>query len=177
MKIEVKVDEVSLDSVVGDRTVNIDGDREPVTLAEMVARMMLDRILRERNADDSLYGSTRARIKAITDEEIRAAIQPQIARALDGPIAITNEFGRPVGEPKPLAELIVSEAREFLSKPADRYGTEGTVLRKMIREAVEGALKKELAEALTEEKAKVVAAMRAKAAELIADTIKAGVGR
>ena len=38
-------------------------------------------------------------------------------------------------------------------------------------------VKKELAEAMADEKAKVVAAVRAKAAELIAQAVKEGIGR
>jgi hypothetical protein len=77
-----------------------------------------------------------------------------------------------------MRELILAEVEKFMSAPADRhYRDKGTVLEKYVRDEVQTTLKKELADALAEEKAKVVAAVRASAADLIADAVKRGIGR
>lgn len=174
MQINVDVTDISLDSVVGDHRVYdpVDGcwDSAPMTLGQSVAKEIADRLV----ADDE-YKTLRRQVLELRTEEVRRQLEPIVTAAIEKPVQRTNSFGDPVGEPTTLTDLIVKEAREYLAK-GDGYGRE-TVLQKTVREAVGGALKKELAAVVAEEKEKVVAAVRAKAAELIAEAVKQGVGR
>lgn len=175
MNINVDVTDVSLDSVVGDRRVpDGDGgyDREPLTLGQAVAKNIAHRLTK-----DDRYPQLRDQVLELRKEEVRRQLEPIVAAAIAAPIQRTNTYGAPVGEPTTLNELIISEVHTYLSG-RDQYRREdGTILEKLIRGAVTKAINAELSEAIAEEKAKVVAAVRAKAAELIADAVKEGIGR
>jgi hypothetical protein len=143
------------------------------TLADVIA----DKVTRKLTAE-SYYGDLKRRVTAIRDEEIREAIEPIITEAISGEIQKTNSFGEPTGKSTTIRELIMSEARTLLTKSADSYGRGSeTVLQKWVREQIAAAFTKELAAVVAQEKEKVVAAVRAKAADLIADAVKQGVGR
>ncbi|QDY06126.1 hypothetical protein FJK98_02250 [Micromonospora sp. HM134] len=173
MDITFQVDNVDLTSEIGHRY-NDDGDRVPRTLGEAVATQITRNLM---TADD--WASARKLVPIIRESEIRAAVQAEIATAMTAPIQRTNTFGAPMGEPTTLTELVIAEAKSYLTRKVDdSYRSNGqTVVQKFIAEAVDKAIKKELAEAIADEKAKVVAAVRAKAADLIASAVREGVGR
>lgn len=169
MEINVSVENVDLKSVIGD----VWGERD-TTLADAV----VDRIVADLKSDEyDLYSGIRQRIKTIRDEEIRAQIAPIIAEAVAKPVQKTDGWGTPNGEPTSLTALIVAEAREQLRKPVDQYNNRQTMVQKLIADEVNKALSRELMAVVGDEKEKVVAAVRAKAAELIADAVKHGIGR
>lgn len=174
MNINVDVTDISLDSQVGTHRV-YDGeggyDSAPLTLGEAVA----DRIA-ERLTKDDRYPTLRDEVLQLRKEEVLRRLEPIVTEAINRPVQRTNTFGDVVGGPTSLTDLIVKEARDYLSK-SDGYSNRETVLQKTVREAVDKAIKKELAAVVAEEKEKVVAAVRAKAAELIAEAVKQGVGR
>lgn len=178
MNITVDVDAVELTSVIGERyELDDDGDRIKVqrTLGDAIA----DRIAGQLLADDS-YKSLRQRVVEERADEItkqaRKHVEEILAEAIATPVQRTNGYGSPVGGPVTVTELIVAEAREVLSKRSD-YGRGQTYVDKVVAEMVDKAMKKELAETIADEKAKVVAAVRAKAADLIATAVKEGIGR
>ena len=70
----------------------------------------------------------------------------------------------------------MAEAKKLFTERAD-YGRGSTLAQRIVAEAIGSAFTRELAAAIADEKAKVVAAVRAKAAELIADAVKQGVGK
>lgn len=151
--------------------VNVESD-EPVTLADVIA----DRAVRSLVYEDGR--DLRRRITEIRDEEIRAAALPMVTAAIEAGIQQTNRWGEPDGQPTSLRELILKEAKDLISRPADNYDRKkGTVLEKVVREAVDRTIRAELGAVLAEEKAKVVAAVQAQAAELIAEAVKKGLGR
>jgi len=179
MQINVSVEDIKsidLSTPVETRYLyDADGEREEceVTLGHLVA----DRVTAALRQDDS-WGGVKKRFLDIRDEEIRAAVQPIVAEALAGPIQKTNGYGEPTGTATSIRELIMEEASALLTKPADSYGRgRETVLQQFVRKEISVAFTKELAAVVAEEKAKVVAAVRAKAADLIADAVKQGVGR
>lgn len=176
MDIKVEVGPVTLDTPVGEhRVYDEDGDytAQPVTLGEAIAKQVFADIKRGER-----YNSLRDMVENLRAEEIRGQIRPIVEAAVTKPIQRTNMYGSPTGEPITLTELIVSEAQAYLTKRDDRYGADKrTVIEKLVADAVDKAIRKELSEAIAEEKAKVVAAVRAKAADLIAEAVKAGVGR
>jgi hypothetical protein len=179
MEITVNLDNLDLNTVIG-QSVVIDSDGDPI---EEGGRTIGDAVIDALVA--KLYASVRSsesrdltdRIRNIRDEEIRAQIVPTITEALSKDIQQTNSYGEPVGRSTTLNELIVKQVNTFLVKGTDDYRKNERLVDKIVREAIETAIKGELAAAIADEKTKVVAAVRAKAAELIADAVKQGIGR
>lgn len=174
MNITVNVDQVDLTTTIGEHTVDYgDGDysREPRTLGDAVA----EQVARDLQKDDA-YRSLRKRFIDLRDEEIREQIRPIVAKAITDPVQKTNGYGQPVGEPVSLTELIVGEVRTLLSKRDGYDRSTPTFVQKIIRDEVGRTLTAELQQVIADEKAKVVAAVRAQAAELIADAVKKGIG-
>lgn len=152
-----------------------DGEREDyeVTVGHLVAEMVTKKL----SKDDS-WGGVKKRFLTIRDEQIRKAVEPIVAEAISGPIQKTNSYGEPTGKTTSIRELVMAEATALLTKSSDSYSRSGeTVLQKFVREQIAAAFTKELAAVVADEKAKVVAAVRAKAADLIAEAVKQGVGR
>jgi hypothetical protein len=172
--IQVNAEAVDLSTPIGERPIQVGEDewiRDAVTLGDAVAERIANRLMREEE-----YRPLKQRVLEIRDNEVREQVKPVVARAIEASVQPTNSYGQPTGEPVTLTDVIVREAKELLNKRSD-YGRGPTFLEGVIRDAVGVALQKELAAAIAEEKAKVVAVIRAKAAELIAEAIKAGVGR
>lgn len=176
MNIDVTVSNVDMASVVGTHRVHDPEDgyyQAPMTLGDAVAKEIAEDLKKDKD-----YPGLARRVKEIRDEEIRALIRPTIEAAIQAPIQKTNTYGEPTGQTTSLTELIVHEAQKYLTTPADQYNRDrGTVLQKMVREEIGAAFKRELAAVIADEKAKVVAAVQAQAAELIAEAVRQGVGR
>lgn len=173
MNINVDITDIGIDSIVGEhRTVDGDGDycTAPLTLGEAVAKHVAEEAMK----DDS-YRTLRREVLEVRTEEVRRQLEPVVAEAIASPVKRTNQFGEEVGDATTLNALIVKEARELLAK-RDDYGRGNTLLQRTVRAEVEKALRSELAEVLKEEKEKVVAAVRASAAELISEAVKRGIG-
>lgn len=183
MQIDVNVDlaETDLNTPIEHRFVrqlNEDGDwlQEPATLGDLIVEKAVQDFAQDREAWESL----KTRIKRITDEEIRLRVEPLIEQALTDPIQQTNEFGDPRGKPILLRDLIIKDAQDKLAKVQSRgsaYDRQQSIVEKLVSDAVDRELTRELQETIAEEKAKIVAAMRAKGAEILAETIKGGVLR
>ncbi len=168
MQINVEVSDVTLASVVSDG----DDYRPTETIADIVA----EKLLREfTSAERDVYGELRRRVAEIRDEEIRAALVPALTDALNASVRRTNTYGEPTGPEVTMREVITDEAKKMLTARSD-YGRGETFTQKVIKDAVGSALRNELAAVINEEKAKVVAAVRAQAATIIADAVKRGIG-
>lgn len=138
------------------------------------SQMVVDRASRRLLEGDG--GATRSefvrRVQAIRDEEIREALRPVMAEALEQAVQQTDSFGTPRGEPRTLRELVVEEATKMLrEKRYERGRQKETLVEKFVRDEVERTLRAELTAAVNEAKAEVVAAVRDNAAEVIAETI------
>lgn len=171
MNINVDVSDVNLASVVHEG----DDYRSRQTLGDVVADRMVENLLRQSD-----YQPLRQRVLDIQNEEIRAQLAPIIAEAIAAPVQKTTHYGDPVGEPKPLREIVIEEAKAWMSAAADPRSydrTKPTKAQKLVADAVDASMRKELAAAIAAEKEKVVAAVRAKAGELIAEAVKQGIGR
>jgi hypothetical protein len=166
----ITIEDLALDTIVGTQY-GEDGS-EHMTLADAIVRATVDRLVRE--PDDR---SLNDRITAIRTEEIRTRVVAEIETALTAPVQPTNEFGEPNATPTTLRALIVKAAKDAVTiRSRGSYG-EKTPLERVIQDEVDRAITAELSAAVKDEKAKVVAAVRAKAAELIATAVKEGVGR
>lgn len=180
MNINVTVDgldAIDLDSPIGGQRYEWDEEIErnvPVdmTLGERIAELIMAKLTK-----DELFGKARERYLKIRDEEIRAAVKPIVAGALAGTIRLTNSYGEPTGPETTLNALVIEEAKKVIGGGRTDYGRGDTLAQRVVKDAVGAALTKELNAVLADEKAKVVAAVRASAADLIADAIKKGLGR
>lgn len=164
-ELNVTVPELDLSSVVERH-----GDH--VTVADLIA----EKAIRELAQGHSWKPLTE-RIRAIEDEEIRAAVRELITEALNGPIRKTNTYGESYGEPTTLRALIGEEVTKAVGKSGGSYERSESVLNKVIREEVTSAFRKELADVIKDQKAKVIDAVRAEAADVLAEAIEKGLNK
>lgn len=169
------IDGIDLATIIGERR-RYDHDLEEtigsdVTLGDQVARLIAAKLTK-----DDEYDGLRKRFLAIRDGEIREAVKPLVAEAVAGAIALTNSYGEPTGKTTTMRELVMVEAKKALTERTD-YGRGPTLAQRIVAEETGRAFQSELAAVIKVEKEKVVAAVRAKAADLIADAVKQGVGR
>jgi hypothetical protein len=180
MEINVNVEGVEaldLTTVIAQRVrYDEDGERDvttDITLGERVAVLVAAKLTKEEE-----WGGLRKRYLDIRSEVIREQVAPIVTEAISGPIQKTNHYGEPTSGTTTLRELIMAEVSTVINQKADRHSSSGqTMLQRNISQAVKTILEKELSEVFAAEKAKVVAAVRAKAADLIADAVKQGIGR
>jgi hypothetical protein len=175
VNIEIKVDDVTLSTVVAD-VVDFDEDGDLVssgkekTVADLVAEQIVARLVR-----DDRYPRLRDKVTEIRDEEIRAAIRPAIVEAVTRPIKRTNGYGEPTGQETTLSEVIVDEARKFMKEPADKYRREdGTVLQKLVRDEVHRAFGAEIADAVKQARELVATQLGDKVSDQITAAVRAG---
>jgi hypothetical protein len=172
--LNIEINGLALDTVVG-----AGYNDEPITLLDAIINAAVVRLSKEDEYRE-VHGGLRKRVAAIRDEEIRALVKPELEAAMTAPITPTNHWGEPTtGKTTTLRELIVAHATKFFTEKTDEgYNRpQSTAAQRVVAEAVEKELTAELRAAVADEKAKVVAAVRAKAAELIATAVKEGVGR
>lgn len=143
---------------------------EPYTFADHVAERAATRLL-DGEARGSYTGALRSRIESIRDEEIRDAVRPLIAEALENAV-------NPPGldrddEPVTLADRVRNEATKHLARRTDssRPRASRTVLEEIIEECVRRELTTELKAAVAEARETVVSATKEAAAEIISETI------
>lgn len=128
------------------------------------------RVLAQRDLSEDV----RRRLKQITDEEIRAAVQPMLVQALEEGIQPTDGFGSPRGEPTTLRDMIVKEVRRDLSASRSSPASSGrrTLLEEIVSREVERAVGNDLRQAMDEARKQVRAAVEQKGAEVLAQTIE-----
>ncbi len=177
MEITVNVTDVDINSVVGStRRYNHDTEEyheEPLTLGEAIIDRVADLLV--QTSDREL----RLAVNQVRTQEIKDQVAKQVEAALVEPLRQTNTWGEPTGEPTNLRNEILRIASKAVELPArsNSYQAEKSVLQRIISEEVDRVLAKELADVVKAEKEKVVAAVRAKAADLIATAVREGVGR
>lgn len=169
--LNIQITDLSLETIVG---AEYDG---ALTLADLIVNAAVTRLMKDGEYSE-IQGGLRKRVGQIRDEEIRAFVKTELVGAMAAPIYRTNAYGERSGQETTLRELIVEHAKDFFTKKTGDYNRpQYTAAERVVTAAVEKELTKELAAAIADEKAKVVAAIRAKAADLIAQAVKEGVGR
>lgn len=175
IKVIVDGDNVDLTTVIGQhKAYDTDGEylgTEDETLGHALTAELTKQLLK---TDD--WRGVKGLVKQIREEEIRAAVQAEIAEALTTTVPITNTYGESTGQTTTIRALIADMAKEALTKTNDRYGSGESAVRKVLRDQVDKALVTELLTTIKEEREKVVTAIRGKAAELIAKSIEQGLG-
>lgn len=170
MNIEIKVDEVTLATVVDDIIGHDEDTGETYrsggrTIGDLVARQLVDAARRETDR----YRTLITKVTEIRTEMIRDAVRPEIEAAIAAPVKLTNSFGEATGRETTLRELIVAEARKALNAPVDGsgYRNSQTFVQKVVAEQVQNVLATEIAS--------VVKAARDQVATEIGDAVKTAV--
>ena len=165
---------LTLDTVIGNRYDEDyeGGDRRPQTLADAIIEHAVEELWKRPEASDIVR-----RVAQIRDEVIRERVNAEVEAALTGPFTKTNAYGEPTGQTTTLREEIARIAAQAVNTGGNSYSREQTAAEKVIRSEVNVALDRELKEVVKQEKDKVVAAVRAKAADLIAQAVREGIGR
>lgn len=146
---------------------------EPVTIGEMVTDALAARLYGPvARGAEKIQHEAMTRLRTQTAETVVEVVREEVATAvraaLREPIQRTDTFGKPVGEPTSLNELIVAEVRAYLDEPPARWNSDERPngFRKLLREAVGDALNSDLRTVATEARAKVQQAVREKANEV-----------
>lgn len=139
-------------------------------IVELAARRLLSNCV---DMERSQYSEVYRRIASIRDETIAELVRPQIEEALERSFTRTNSFGEPTGETTTLREVIVEEAKRWLTKPGDGFSRRGeTNVQHLINQEVDRALTSELKAAIQDARHEVTEAVKAKGAEVLTETIK-----
>lgn len=170
MNIDIKIDEVTLATVVDDILGFDEETGEPYqtgqrTIADLVAKQLVDAARRETNR----YQGLLTRVTDIRDELIRDLVRPEIEAAIAAPVKLTNTYGEATGKETTLRELIVDQARKALNAPVDGggYRNSQTFVQKVVAEQVQKVLADEITQA--------VKAARDEVATGIGDAVKTAV--
>lgn len=185
MQINVNVDGldgVDLSTVIGDEIAYSESDtgyteRQARTLGDLVAEKLADRIyagLDHERRYELVKTASAERVKLI-----RERLVPQVEEALSGEIQRTNNYGEPNGQTTTMRELVIAEITRVINASGDRHynGSEASLITRVVTAEVNRALTTELNAAFKAEKDKVVAVVRAQAAELVAGAVKKGLGQ
>lgn len=176
MEITVNVDNTDLTTAIGEkREYDSEGDyvgMQPLTLGDVVVEELVKGL---RISDQ--YSTLARRVAEIRDEMIRERIKAEVDAAFANPITETNRFGQPTGNVTTLVELIIDEVKKFMAERVDRNGYTSHSGKPRAAwyaaAAVEDAVKGDISAAVNAEKERAVAAIRSRAADLIAESATA----
>ena len=176
MNITVKVDELTLGTVIEEAITGWDGDdapyeeQAPVTIASLIAAQAVERLAR----DEDRWNHLARKVTEIRAEMIREAVRPAIEEAVHGPIRKTNHYGEPVGtETTTLRDLIADEARKILTQRAGEYSRNGeTVISKIVSEEVHKAFAAEIKDAVQQARASIADEIGKQVASAVAAAMK-----
>lgn len=174
MDIKVEVGSVDLTTQIGEHYTQVGEDdwaTRPMTLGARVAQLLADEVMK---GDD--WRDLRRQVTDLRAEEVKRQLVPIVSDALAEQIQKTDSYGHPTGKPVHMAELVVQEVHKWLRDSNSNSYSGPSNLTQLVRTEVDRALKQELGTAIADEKAKVIAAVRASAADLIADAVRKGIG-
>ncbi len=184
MQINVTVDGldgVDLHTVIGEQVTQYDEDGvaiqgDQLTLGDLVAQKLADKIYSGLDYEHRHQLAKTAAAERV--KLIRERLEPQVEEALNGAIRKTNNYGEPTGQTTTMRELVIAEITQVIGAKGDRYSSnQKSLLDTVVNGQVAAALQGELKKAFDAEREKVVAAVRAQAAELVAQAVKQGLGQ
>lgn len=177
--VNLTVDNVSLETVVG-QTVEYDEDGDAcATGGVLVADLVADRLV-EKIVGSESYPKFKGRVLQMRDEMVRERLAPEIEKALTGPIQTVNQWGEPNGKVTDLRELIMEEAKKLFQDPKrDAYSRQKpSWITELIESQVKAAFVAEVAALVAEAKKAVSAEVGKTVADQIGATVaKALAGR
>lgn len=140
------------------------------TLADLVAERLVDKLM----ADSTAAYEMRRKVAELRDQMIAERLSAVIDATFDQILTLTDGYGRQKGEPVSFTDQVLKEAAAYFNKPAERY-SQTTRAQELVRDVVRREMEKELRAVVAAAKAQAVEAVKAKAAEFIAQQITAGV--
>jgi Sec-independent protein translocase protein TatA len=150
-------------------------ETEPTTLEGLVidtaARLLFERITGASRSDGDWVRAFRSRFEDIRDEQIAEAIRPRIEAAMTEQIQKTDSHGHACGEPQTVGELVLQEAKAWMSKEVGDYHSRSTQLAKVIAAEVNSKLTREFQDAIAKGKAQIKQVLEAEAAKVLAETL------
>ncbi|MFE6000254.1 hypothetical protein ACFQ6C_25895 [Streptomyces sp. NPDC056454] len=164
MNIEIKVDDITLDTIVS-QALAWDEDEEAmaptgenVRVGDLVARDITSRLVK-----DDRWPTLREKVSEIRTEEIRRRVGPMVDEALEGEVRQTNSYGEVTGRPVTFRELVMAEVKRTINESPSSYNSrdKGTVLQIAVRSEVQ----KVVSTAVAEEVAKLDEVIRQQVAE------------
>lgn len=144
-----------------------EAEQQPITLACALLDRLEIRFVRmfATQANEMLQQRLSAHIDSVAADIV--------ASAVDTPIRRTNEWGEPSGKETTVREAIEAQVKTWLTTRAKEYGGSTTDnLGTLIKREVENALAKDMRAAVDAGKAEVAEALKVRAAELFADTLR-----
>lgn len=148
--------------------------QQPTTIEDVVIGMAARQFV--AGLDTDTRQRVNERVRAITDETIREQIAPLITAAIVRSVQPTDRLGNPKGDAKTMAEVIIDAAEKTLRKSSDAYSRKGSLVDEFIKAEVGATFQRELKAAADAAKAEVVAAIKEKGSEVLAQTITAMAG-
>lgn len=148
---------------------------EPETLGDRVAHLLAEKVYQQ--AKSSLADTWPATNHRYGDA-IDKAIEERVAAELARPVTPTDGYGHPKGEPTTLGEVIDQRIAQWLSqRTGDSFSNNRTTnLQKLINDAVGAALTRDINGAIDAAKLEVTAAVKAQAAQVLAETLTRAAG-
>lgn len=171
MDIKIVVDEITLDTIVGE-VVRVDEDGDEYvdghsTVADKVALLIRDAVVKSPE-----YTSLRERVTEIRNQEIREAVKPLIREALERPIRKTNFYGEATGKETTLSEIIMDAAKKAWATSKDSYGSRQSTIQDMIAAEVRKHISGEVAKAVKEAQEAALKAVGEIAAGPVVDAVR-----
>lgn len=144
-------------------------------IVDLAARELMSQAV---GKDRDTWRDVLRRVNTIRDDIIAEQIRPQVEEALEASITRTNTYGEPTGKTTTLREVIVDEAKKWLTKTGDDFSSSRgprrgeTNVQHLIRQEVDKALTTELRAAVQEAQGDVLETVKPKAAEVLTESIE-----
>lgn len=173
MKIEVKIDEVTLNTVVGE-IVRYDDEGDAYADGEVTVADKVAAILAAEAIKSPSWEPLRDRVANIRNEMIREAVRPLIREALERPIRRTNAYGERVGSETTLSEIIMDEAKKVFTEVKDSYTSRKPFIAEVVAAEVKKAFQADIQEQVKKARAAVAQELGATLSEAVIKTALEG---
>lgn len=168
---------IDLSTVVGQHYVQRGEDdygTEPETLGDRVAAVVAEKVYQAGKREDAWPSTSQ-----LYAEAINRAVEERVAAEMNRSVTPTDSYGSPKGAPTTLGEIIDQRIATWLKQPAgDSWNGRGSEsnLQKLINAAVGSALTRDVNGAIESAKVQVTAAVKAQAAQVLAETLTRAAG-
>jgi hypothetical protein len=166
MNIEVKIDQVTLDTIIGN-VVSYDEDGDMVSEGSMTVADKVAAIIAKEAMKSPSWEPLRERVTNIRNEMIREAVKPLIREALERPIRRTNSYGERVGTETTLSELIMDEAKKVFTEVKDSYSSRRPFIAEVVQAEVKKAFQTDIQEQVAKARAAVTEQLGANLSEAV----------
>lgn len=154
-----------------DTTVGYDHDDDPISLGDKVINRLVS------NLTAKFADQAKAQLNAALAVAIEAKATELVDAAIEQPFQKTNTWGEPIGPATTLRELIDEKIKAFLTARVDSYprNTPQSYIQNLVGNKVAQEMEKEFKEAIQQGKEQLLAAVKGRAAEVIAESMRRAV--